>query len=76
MFEIVPWIQFGRPLLLTNFVDLDVHLYYAAIQNLVTDESSDTPSIDCLQNVQKSVDMYIQLPVGLQSDLVQMAEVV
>ena len=76
MFEIVPWMLFGRPLLLTYFVNLEVRLYSAAVQNLVSDESSDSPSIDCLQNVQQSVDMYIQLPLGLQSDLVQMAEVV
>ena len=58
-----------------------MHLYYAAVQNLVyvpqtTVESSDTPAIQCAQHVQQSVEMSIQLPAGLQCDPVQMTEVV
>ena len=41
-----------------------------------TAESSDTPPIHCVQHVQQSVDMSIQLPACLQCDPVQMAEVV
>ena len=64
--------------LLAQRVDLDVHLYYAAVQNLVyghgnvpqtTAESSITLSIHCVQHVQQSVDMSIQLPADLQCDL-------
>ena len=60
-------------------------LVYVFIQNLVkgcekfpqiTAESSDTPPIHCAQHVQQSVDMSIQLPAGLQCDLVQMVEIV
>ena len=51
---------FGQPLLLAQCVDLDMCLYYSAIQNLVyrcgnvpqtTAESSDTPPIHCAQHV-------------------------
>ena len=75
---------FGRPPLLAQSVDLDVRLYYAAVQNLVygcgnvpqtTAKSSDTPPIHRSQHVQQSVNMSIQLPAGLQFDTVQMAEV-
>ena len=72
---------FGWPPLLARCVYVDMHLYYAAVQNgcgnvrLTTAESSDTPSIHCAQHVQ-FVDMSIQLPAGLQYDPVQMAEVV
>ena len=68
----LPWMLFGQPLLLAQCVDLDVHLYYVAVQNLVqwcgnvpqtTTESSDTPPIDCAQYVQQSIDMSIQLPI-------------
>ena len=64
---------------------LYVRLYYAAVQNLIygcghvpqpTTESSDTPPIHCAQHVQQSIDMYIQLPAGLQYAPVQMAEVI
>ena len=70
--------------LLAQCVDLDVRLYYAAVQNLVyehgnvshtTAESSDTSPLHCAQHVQQSVDMSNQLPTGLQCDPVQMAEV-
>ena len=66
-------------------IDLDVCLYYAAVQNLVygcrnvpqtTAESSNTPLMHCAQYVQQSVDMSIQLPASLQYDLVEMVEVV
>ena len=66
---------FGWPSLIAQFVDLDVRLYYAAVQDLIygcgnvpqtTAESSDTPPIHCVQYVQQSVDMSIQLPAGLQ----------
>ena len=75
---------FGRPPLLAQCVDLDVHLHYAAVQNLVygcgsvpqiTAESSDTEPIHCAQHVQQFVDMSIQLPAGLKCDPVQMTEV-
>ena len=77
---------FRQPPLLT-ILDLDMHLYYVAVQNLVyrygnvlqtTAESNDTPPIHCAQHVQQSVDMSIQLqlPAGLQCDRVQMVEVV
>ena len=75
----------GRAPLLAQCVDLDVHLYYTAIQNLVygygnvpqtTAEISDTPPIHCAQHVQQSIDISIQLPAGLQCDPIQMAEVV
>ena len=75
--------QFEQPLLLTQCIDLDVHLYYAAIQNLVyrcgnvpwtTIESSDTAPTHCAQHVQQSVDMSNQLPTGLQCNPNQMAE--
>ena len=36
----------------------------------------DTPPVQCAQHVQQSVDMFIQLPKGLQCHPVQMAEVV
>ena len=76
---------FGQPPLLAQCIDLDVRLYYVAIQNLVyrhgnvpqiTAENSDTPPIHCAQHVQQSIDMSIWLPAGLQCDPVQMAEVV
>ena len=72
-----------RPLLLAHCVNLDVHLYYAAVQNLVcghgnvlqtTAERSDTPPIHCTQHVQQSIDMSIQLPADLLCDPIQMAE--
>ena len=75
----LPWMLFGQPSLLAQYVDLDVHLYYAAIQNLVCgsgNESSDTPAIHCAQYVQQSVDMSIHVPAGLQCDSVQIAEVI
>ena len=31
----LPWLLFGHPPLLTQCVDLDVRLYYKAVQNLV-----------------------------------------
>ena len=73
---------FGQPPLLTKSVDLGLHLYYAAIQNLVygccnpqaSAESSVTPPIHCAQHVQQSVDMSIQLPAGLQCNPIQMAK--
>ena len=61
--DFFPWMQFGRPPLLTRCVYLDVRLYYVAIQNLVygcgnspqtTAESSDTPPIHCALHVQHS----------------------
>ena len=64
-----------RPPLLIQCADLHVHLYYAAIQNLIygygnvlqtTAKSSDTSPTHCAQHVQQSVDMSIQLPAGLQ----------
>ena len=69
--------------LLAQRVSLDVRLYYAAVQNLVygcgnvpqtTAKSSDPPQLHCAQHVQKSIDITIQLPSGLQCDPVQMAE--
>ena len=62
-------------ILLAKCVDLNVRLYYSAVQNLVygrgnvlqtTAERSDTPPIHCAQGVQQSVDMSIQLPAGVQ----------
>ena len=79
--EFLPWILFGRPLLLAQCVDLDVRLYYVVVQNLVygcgnvpqvTTERSDTPSI----LLQQSVDRSTQVSAGLQCDPIQMAEVV
>ena len=76
----LPWV---RPLLLAQCVDLDVRLYYAAVQYLVNRcgnvlktsvEGSDTPPIHCAQHVQHYVNIFIQLPPGLQCDPVQMAE--
>ena len=78
----LPWIW---PLLLTQCINPDVHLYYAAFQNLVykcgnvpqtTVESSDTPSLHCAQNVKQPVDMSVYLPTDLQCDPAQMAEIV
>ena len=66
-------------------VDVDVCLYYAAVQILVyrggnvpqvTAKNTSTPPIYCAQLVKKFVDISIQLPARLQSDPVQMAEVV
>ena len=74
---------FGRSPLLAQCVDLDMHLYYAAIQDLIygcgnisqtNAESRDTPPIHCAQHVQQSAHMSIQLSAGLQCDPVQMAE--
>ena len=54
------WMQLGLPIQLAQCVELDVCLYYAAVQNLVygcgnvlqiTTESSDTPPIRCAQHV-------------------------
>ena len=81
----LPWMLFRQPLLLAQCGDLDVCLYYAAVQNLVygrgnipqtTAEGWDKPPIHCAQHMQQSIDMSIQLPAGLQCDPVQMAEVV
>ena len=81
----LPWMLFGQTPLLAQCIDLDLHLYYLTIQNLVhgcgnvpqtTAENSDTPPIHCTKHVQQSVDMSIQLPVGLQCYPVQMTEVV
>ena len=56
----LPWMLFGWPLLFAQCVELDVHLYYAAIQNLVcrcgndpqtTAEGSDTPLIHSDQHM-------------------------
>ena len=83
--DFFPWMLFRRPPLLAQCVDLDVRLLYATIQNLVygcgtvpqtTAENSDTPTIQCDQYVQQSVDMSTQLPSSLKCDPVQMAEVV
>ena len=79
----LPLMLFRRPPLLAQCVDLDMRLYYAAVQNLVygcgnvpqtTAESSDTSPIHCSQHVQQSVYMSIQLPAGLQCDLVEITE--
>ena len=79
------WMLLERPLLLTQCVNADLHLYYAAIQNLVygcgnvprtTAESNNTPPINYAQHVQQSIDMSIQLPTGLQCNPVLMAEVI
>ena len=73
----LPWMLFWWLPLLAQWVDLDVRLYYAAAQNLVygcgnvpqtTVESSVTPPLHCDQHVQEPVDMFIQLPAGLQCD--------
>ena len=70
-----PWLE--------QCIDIHVHLYYAAVQNLIyrcgnvpqiTSESSYTPPIYCTQHVQQFVDMSIQVPAGLQCNPVQMAE--
>ena len=70
----LPWMLFRQPPLLTKFIDLDMLLYYMAVQNLVymcgnvpqtTTESSDTPPIHCAQHVQ-----------AIHCDPVQMVEVV
>ena len=80
----LPWMLFRRPPLFAQCVDLDVSLYYAAVQNLVyrcgnvpqtTAENSDTYTIHCAQHVQQSADKCIQLPESLQCDHpVQIAE--
>ena len=79
----LPWMLFGRPPLLAQCVDLDVHLYYMAVQNLVyrcgnvpqvTTESSDTPQIHCVQHVQQPLSKSIQLPAGLKCIPIQMAK--
>ena len=81
----LPWMLFGWPLLLAQYLNLDVHLSYVAIQNLVykcgnvpqtTAESGNTPPIHHAQYMQQSINMSIQLPSGLQCDPVQKAEVV
>ena len=81
----VPWMLFRWSPLLAQCTDFDVHLYYVTIQNVVygcenvpqtTAESSDTPPIHCVQHVQESVNMSIQLPAGLQCDPIQLTEVV
>ena len=70
---------------LTHCIDLDMRLYCMAIQNLVyrcgnvpqtTVESSDAPPIHCVQHLQQSINMSIQLPAHLQCIPIQMAEVV
>ena len=79
------WMLIGRPSLLAQCIDLDMHLYYVAIQNLIygygnvpqiAAESSNTPPIHCAQHVQQCVDMSMQLLASVQSDPVQMAEIV
>ena len=79
----LPCMLFRRPPLLAQYVNLVLHLYCVAVQNLVygceTDpqaspESSDTPLIRCVQHSHLSIDMFIQLPVGLQCNPVQMAK--
>ena len=59
----LPWMLFGWPLLLAQWVNLDMRLYYMTIQNLVhgcgkvlqiTAEGSYTPRIHCAQHVQQS----------------------
>ena len=74
------WMQLP---LLVKCVNLDVHLFYVAVQNLfygcgnvpyTTAESSDMPPLHCAQHVQQSIDMSIQLPEGLLCDPIQMAE--
>ena len=79
----LPWMPFRLPPLLAQWVDLDVRLYYAAVQNLIqgcgyilqtTVENSDTPPIEYAKHVQQSVDISSQLPAGLQCDPIQMAE--
>ena len=81
----IPWMLLRWLPLPAQCVDLDVCLYYAAVQNLVcgcvnvlqtTAECSDTPPIYCTQRVQQSVNMSIQLPADPQWDPVQMAVVV
>ena len=67
---------FRRPPLLTQCVDLDVGLYYAAVQNLVyrsgnfPQTTADTLCPTCAE----SSYMSTQLPAGLQCDLIQMAK--
>ena len=79
----ISWMLFGSPPLLAQCVNLDIHLYYAAIQNLVhgcrnvpqiTAESSDISPIHWVHHAQQSVNMSIQLPTGLQCDLIQMVQ--
>ena len=64
----LPWMLFRQPLLLAQCINLDVHLYYLAVQNLVygrgnvpqtTAEKSDTPPTHCAQHVQQSINMSI-----------------
>ena len=64
----LPWMLFGCPPLLAQCVELDVHLYNVAIQNLIygcgnvsqtTAESSNTLSIHCAQHMQQSINMSI-----------------
>ena len=52
--EFLPYILYRRPPQLAQYIDLDVRVYYAAVQNLVygccnvlqiTDESRETPPI-------------------------------
>ena len=73
------WMLFGQPSLLEQCVNLDVHLYYAAVQNLIygsgsgnvpqtTTESSNIPLIHCAQHVQQSIDMSIQHPMRPRSN--------
>ena len=79
----VPGLPWMRPPVLAQGVELDVRLYYTAVQNLVygfgnvpqiTAESSDTPPIHCAQHVQQSVNMSVKHPAGLHCDPVQMTE--
>ena len=60
----ITWMLFGRPSLLAQSVDLDVRLYYAAVQNLVygcgnvpqtTAKSSENTTYTPKQHVQQSV---------------------
>ena len=72
--RISPLYAVRAAILLAQFSNLDVHLYYAAVQNLIygcgnvpqiTPESTDKPPIHCVQHVQQSVDTSIELSAGL-----------
>ena len=85
VYGFLPWMLFGRPPLLPQYLDLELRLYYPAVQNLIygcgnvpqtTAESSDTPPIHCTYHVKQSVSVSNQLPTGLQCDPVLIAEVV
>ena len=72
----LPWLLFGRLLLLAQCVDFDVRLFYVAVPYLVygcgnvpqiTAESRDTPPIHCAEHVQQSVDMSMQVQVSAEA---------